>query len=196
MWKNNKFYNRVEQGDKEMILKDKGTNAPMESVQGLIAKMKWSVPVDFDLAAIYEMKDGNIGHVAYDNREEMSLSKFPYISLDKDAGIGDSRGAKEETIRIAQIDSSITKIHLVCWDYGAVKHHTNARLEDADLQISIMDDKGNTYDVKFEVGQMGNVCVLATLDNSSPICAKVINKSKVGSFKELSIEEINILANS
>jgi len=53
------------------------------------------------------------------------------------------------------------------------------------VSLSLIDDKGKTYHVTLDTGDMGNVALIATIDNSSPVGATLINSSKAGTLKGL-----------
>jgi tellurite resistance protein TerA len=76
-------------------------------------------------------------------------------------------------------------VWIMCWDYGKVQDGAPARFKDSDISLSVMDDKGTTHNVTLDTGDMGNVALLATIDNSAPIGAKLINTSKAGTLKGL-----------
>lgn len=167
-----------------MQLATKGASAEMDSVKGLKATMKWTSAADFDLAALVEKKDGT--HTMVYFGEKGDLNNFPFMKLDQDAGVGDSGGDNEENMRISQIHDDVAKAHLLCWDYGAVQAGSHARFNGSDLAITVMDDKGQNHQVSFDTGEMGNIVVLATIDNTSPLGAKLMNTSKAGTLKGLS----------
>ncbi|HAO20948.1 MAG: hypothetical protein BWK80_43505 [Desulfobacteraceae bacterium IS3] len=165
-----------------MELKQKGEEANVGGFKQLMIAMKWTTAADFDLAAAYEGKDGKIGLVYFG--ELGDLNKFPFMQLSGDEGVGDKGGQNEETMRLAKLDE-LKNVWLICWDYGKVKDGSAARFKDSDVNLSIIDDKGTTYSVKLDTGDMGNVAVIATIDNSSAIGAKLINTSKAGTLKGL-----------
>ena len=163
-----------------MELVQKGAEANVGGFKQLMVSMKWTTAADFDLAAAYEGKDGKQGLVYFG--EKGDLNAFPFMQLSGDEGVGDSGGDNEETMRITKLDD-MKYVWLLCWDYGQVKDGTPARFKDSDVSLSVMDDKGTAHNVTLDTGTLGNVAVLATIDNSSPIGAKVINTSKAGTLK-------------
>lgn len=165
-----------------MELKQKGAEANVGGFKQLMVSMKWTTAADFDLAAAYESKDGKQGMVYFG--ELGDLNAFPFMQLSGDEGVGDTGGDNEETMRITKLDD-MKYVWLLCWDYGKVKDGTPARFKDSDVSLSVMDDKGNSHNVNLDTGDLGNVAVLATIDNASPIGAKVINASKAGTLKGL-----------
>lgn len=170
-----------------MDLVQKGGSATLDSLKQLMVKMTWSTSQDFDLAALYETKDAKKGMVYFGSKGD--LSSFPFMKLSGDAGIGDSvdSGGNEEIMRITKLDDMKT-VHIVVWDYGSIGSGSKARFAGSDVKVEVVDDKGNSNSVQLDAGETGNVVVLATIDNSSPIGAQLINTSKVGTLKGLSTD--------
>ncbi|MFP4031789.1 MAG: hypothetical protein ACLFRG_07810 [Desulfococcaceae bacterium] len=165
-----------------MELKQKGSEANVGGFKQLMVTMKWTTAADFDLAAAYEGKDGKQGLIYFG--EQGDLNAFPYMQLSGDEGVGDTGGDNEETMRITKLDD-MKYVWLLCWDYGKVQDGAPARFKESDVNMTLMDDKGNSHNVNLDTGDMGNVALLATIDNSSPVGAKLINSSKAGTLKGL-----------
>ncbi len=165
-----------------MELKQKGSAANVGGFKQLMVSMKWTTAADFDLAAAYEDKQGKQGLVYFG--ELGDLNAFPYMQLSGDEGQNDSGGEKEETMRITKLDD-MKYVWILCWDYGKVQEGAPARFKGSDVTLSVMDDKGTTHNVTLDTGDMGNVALIATIDNSSPVGAKLINSSKAGTLKGL-----------
>jgi len=173
-----------------MKLAQKGAAAEVDSFKQLLVTMKWTTAADFDIAAAYETKEGKNGLVYFG--EKGNLNEFPHMSLSEDAGTGDAGGENEEKLRISSLDA-FKFIWILAWDYGKVQEGTPARFAGSDVSLVVMDDKGTTHDITLDTGDMGNVAVLATLDNSSPMGAKLVNSSKAGTLKGLN--DLNQLIN-
>ncbi|WP_373498317.1 hypothetical protein [Desulfococcus sp.] len=165
-----------------MELKQKGSEANVGGFKQLMVAMRWSTAADFDLAAAYEGKDGKQGLIYFG--EKGDLNTFPFMQLSGDEGVGDTAGKNEEIMRITKVDD-MKYVWIICWDYGRVKDGSAARFKDSDVTLSILDDTGTSHNVTLDTGDMGNVALLATIDNSSPIGAKLINSSKAGTLKGL-----------
>lgn len=166
-----------------MELKQKGEQANVSGFAQLLVTMKWTNAADFDLAAVYEKKDGTPPGLVYFG-DKGNLNQFPFMQLSGDAGVGDKGGANEETMRITKLDG-LSKVHIICWDYGKIKTGSAARFKDSDVSLYVVDDKGTTYNVNLDTGDMGNTTIIATIDNNNPIGAVLINTSKAGTLKEL-----------
>jgi len=164
-----------------MELSQKGSEAFI-AIKQLMVSMKWTTAADFDLAAAYEGKDGKKGLIYFGDLGD--LNAFPYMSLSGDAGTGDTGGDNEETMRIVRLDD-MKKVWIFCWDYGMVQSGKAARFRDSDVRLSVTDDSGKSVSVKIDTGDLGNVCCIATIDNTSPMGAKLINTSQSGTLKGL-----------
>lgn len=165
-----------------MELKQKGSEANVGGFKQLMVTMKWTTAADFDLAAAYENKDGKNGIVYFGDMGD--LNAFPFMQLSGDEGVGDTGGENEETMRITKLDE-MKYVWILCWDYGKVQDGAPARFKDSDVSLHLMDDKGDSHNVLLDTGDMGNVALIATIDNSSPVGAKLINSSKAGTLKGL-----------
>jgi tellurite resistance protein TerA len=165
-----------------MELKQKGSEANVGGFKQLMVAMRWSTAADFDLAAAYETKDGKQGLVYFG--EKGDLNAFPFMELSGDEGVGDTGGKNEEIMRITKLED-MKSVWIMCWDYGKVKDGSAARFKDSDVTLSVLDDTGTSHDVILDTGDMGNVALIATIDNSSPIGAKLVNTSKAGTLKGL-----------
>lgn len=166
-----------------MELKQKGEAAQLGGMKQFLVSLKWTTAADFDLAAAYETKDGKLGLVYFG--ELGSLNEFPFMQLSGDEGVGDAGGDNEETMRVMKLDDH-KYVWLFAWDYGAVTDGKPARFGGSDASITLMDDTGANHEVKLATGEMGNVVCMATVDNSSPMGAKLVNTSNAGTLKGLS----------
>jgi len=177
-----------------MELKQKGTSANVGSFKQLMVSMKWTTAADFDLAAVYEDKSGKSGLVYFG--ELGDLNAFPFMQLSGDEGVGDKGGDNEEIMRITNLDDMKT-VWILCWDYGKIQDGSPARFKESDVRLSVADDRGVNHNVILNTGDLGNVALIATIDNTSPIGAKLINSSKAGTLKGLKTLEqlLNIIKN-
>jgi len=166
-----------------MDLQKKGQEAQLGSIKQFLVTLKWTTAADFDLAALYEGKDGKIGMVYFGALGD--LNTYPFMQLSGDEGVGDSGGENSEEMRVANIDD-ISNIWIICWDYTAVEAGTPARFDSSDVTVSLTDDSGTNHEVGLDSGEMGNVCCVAQVDNTSPMGAKFVNTSKAGTLKGLS----------
>ncbi len=165
-----------------MELKQKGEDTSIDVSQPLTVTMEWTTAADFDLAAAYETREGEQGLVYYGDMGK--LYEFPYLCLSEDEGVGDAGGTKEESLSITRLDG-MNYVWLFCWDYGMVQRGQRARFNKSDVVLSIVDVFGNNVSVKIDTGEQGNVCCIATIDNSRPEGARFINYSQVGTLNGL-----------
>jgi len=165
-----------------MELKLKGEDASIDVSQPLTVTMNWTTAADFDLAAAYETIDGKLGIVYYG--ELGKLQDFPFMALSGDEGVKEPKGSKEEVLQINRLDGMST-VWLFCWDYNMVQKGQAARFKHSDVILTIVDVFGNSVSVNMDTGEEGNVCCVATIDNSQPEEAKFINYSQVGTLKGL-----------
>ena len=169
-------------------LATKGATAAM-ALQAFMAKLKWTAGADFDLAAVFERADSPVNAPTYGIvyfHEKGDINKSPFVALDKDAGVGDKAGANEETLRVQKLDG-LRRLWLLCWDYGKVQKGEPARFAQTDVQLDFVTvpDDGNRLGVKLAATTVGNVAVVAELDNTNPISAKITNLSKTGTLNGL-----------
>ena len=165
-----------------MDLVQKGLASELGSFDELTVNMTWSSAADFDLAAIYETKKGTPGLVYFG--EKGNLEDFPFIQLSDDAGVNDSAGDNQETLRITNLDK-IKTLWIACWDYGQVKKGEPARFNGSDVKLSCHDNTGKSYHFRLDTGDTGNIAIIATVDNSEPLGPKIINSSRIGTLQEL-----------
>ncbi len=166
-----------------MELAQKGEEAQVGGLKQFMVSLKWSTATDFDLAAAFEGKDGRKGMVYFG--ELGNLNEFPFMQLSGDEGVGDTGGDNEETMRVMNLDE-MKFVWILCWDYGAVQDGKPARFAGSDVSVSLTDDSGTNHNVKLDSGDTGNVSVVASIDNSNLMGAKLVNESKAGTLKGLS----------
>jgi len=170
-----------------MNLTQKGTEAYI-SIEKLKVTMKWTIAADFDIAAVYKTK---IGHETTNGRmnivyfgDKGNLNTMPYIQLSEDAGVGDKGGDNEEILHISSL-KNLEKVWIFCWDYGMVQDGKKARFKDSDIKLLVEDQNKQKITVNLDTGDFCNVVCIATIDNSNPIGAKLINTSLSGTLKGL-----------
>ncbi len=165
-----------------MELKQKGDNTLIDVSRPLTVTMNWTTAADFDLAAAYETKTGQQGLVYFGDHG--SQSEFPYITLSEDQGVGDTAGNNEEIMHIYQLDD-MNYVWIFCWDYGMVKTGQIARFKNSDIKLTLADDRNNRILVDLDTGDSGNVCCIATIDNTQFGQAQLINYSQIGRLEGL-----------
>lgn len=170
-----------------MDLMQKGTEANVGTLKEAKATMSWTTAADFDLAAAFQKGDNTWDMVYFQKKGDLNAE--PFMQLSEDAGVGDAGGENEEVLTIKSLEGK-KKVHLLVWDYGQVTKGGPARFAESDVKLSLVDDKGTSYDVKLDAGQIGNVACIATIENG-PTGAKIINTSVAGVLKKFSkLEDI------
>uniref|UniRef100_A0A6M3IZS6 Uncharacterized protein n=1 Tax=viral metagenome TaxID=1070528 RepID=A0A6M3IZS6_9ZZZZ len=146
--------------------------------------MTWTSEIDFDLAALTEMKSGEPQFFYFGNRG--MIDKSPYIALDHDAGVGDKEdvGGNQEILRIDKLND-VKKVHLFCWDYKEVQQGGHARFHESDIKIAITENNETEHTVSLDSVEIGNVVLLATIDNTDPSGARFVNRSEIETLKHL-----------
>jgi uncharacterized protein involved in tellurium resistance len=166
-------------------LKEKGQDA-FVPVKQLMVTLKWTKGVDLDLMAFYKAKDGREGGVFSDqypggNRGE--LNDFPFIQLDQDAGVGATGGDNEETLRIVKMDD-LAEVYICALNYTDAAAGKQVSFAEYDGHVEVMDDKGESFAVPLDSTDTGHAAVVAKIDNSNPIGAKLINENRILSLSD------------
>lgn len=172
----------------KVVLKQKGDHADIP-VNNLLATLSWQTAVDLDLYAFYQAKDditprkgflglfggvkaGQLGKVYFMSRGKMN--KFPWMSLDKDAGVGDKGGNNEENLRIAHLNEMAHILIAV-----NIFNKPNANFSHYGGYIRLTADDNQHFEVPLTATTGGNWCVIAHIDNTAPTGARLININKV-----------------
>ncbi len=164
----------------KVALKQKGEEAYLP-VRQLLVKLKWHAAVDLDLMAFYKTKEGRVGGVYSENYAGGSLgdlNQFPFIHLSGDAGIGGTAGENEESLRITKIDD-MEMIYICAINFSDASQGKYASFDQYDGYVEIADDKGESFGVPLNATERGNVAVIAKIDNSSFMGAKLVNENRI-----------------
>ncbi len=153
----------------------------------LLATLSWTASVDLDIYAFYRAKRNikprrglfGIGGVEPGQEGKIyfidngSLKRFPWIHLDRDAGVGDVGGQNKETIHIASLDElEHVLIAINIFD----KPHTNFASYDGKVTLKVGED---LIEVPLVATDNCRWCVVAHIDNSDLAGARLINVNKV-----------------
>jgi tellurite resistance protein TerA len=166
-----------------MDLIQKGQTAELsDTFKQIKLTASWTEAADLDIAALYEKKDGTKGLVYFGQLGD--LNAFPFIKLDKDAGVGGkvASGGNQETMKVTKLDDMKT-VHLLVWDYGKIETGEPGRF--GGVKIALVDDTNASHTVQLDGANLANVVVLATIDNNSAVGPKLVNTSKFGVLKGL-----------
>jgi tellurite resistance protein TerA len=181
---------------KKIELKVKGETANIPELSQAVVQLEWinagEKDVDLDLMAFIEKKDGTTFSVFTDlisGGNMGDLNEFPCMKLDKDAGVGETQGKQMEKIQMPSIHKDIAKIHFVALNYTeAVAKNADASFSDYDGTITIIDQSGEAFEVRLDSKEKGVAALIATIDNTSPIGATLINENRVMDLSTLASE--------
>lgn len=164
----------------KIVLNKKGEEAYV-SVKQLIVTLKWTAEVDLDLMAFYQTKDGKEGGVFSDNYpggDLGSLNQFPYIQLSGDEGVGATGGDNQEVLRVSRLDDLAT-LYVCTINYTDASQKKDSSFSEYDGGITVMDEKGESIGVPLDSPTPGQVAVIAKIDNSGAMGAKLINENRI-----------------
>jgi len=173
----------------KVTLKKKGEEAYI-SLKQLIVSLRWSASVDLDLMAFYKSKDGQMGGVFSDNYAGGSmgnLNSFPYIQLSGDAGVGATGGENEEILRITKLDD-MAEVYICAINFTDASQNRPHSYHDYDAHVLLVDDRGESIAVPLDSQSQGTVAVIAKIDNTGFMGAKLINENQImdlSSFQSL-----------
>ncbi len=183
----------------KVTLKTKGEEAYIP-VKQLMVTLKWTADVDLDLMAFYKAKDGRTGGVFSDNYPGGamgSLNSFPYMQLSGDAGVGAVGGDNEEVLRITKLDD-LEELYICTLNYTDATQKKESSFSEYDGGVVVTDSKGESVAVPLDSTEKGHVAIIAKIDNSNPIGAKMINENRIidlATFSE-TIPGANLLMNA
>lgn len=164
----------------KVTLAQKGQEAFLP-IQQLLVKLKWHAPVDLDLMAFYQTKDGKVGGIYSTNYAGGSLgdlNNFPFIHLSGDAGVGDSGGENEEVLRVTKLDTMGT-VYICALNFSEASANRETAFNRYDGYVEIVDDKGGSFGIPLDAAEQGTVAVIARIDNTSFMGAKLINENRI-----------------
>lgn len=163
-----------------MEIKQKGESASFEGFNEMRVTLSWSAERDIDLAALWELKNGEKG-LCYFN-ELGTLDRAPFMKLSGDQGVGNTAaaGGNKEIMTIAKL-SDTKLIHLIAWDWTSVQKGEPAQFDGVKINLT---DGSTVIDAPLDAGDVGNTVIVATVDNSG-LTPKLTNQSKVGTLKGL-----------
>ncbi len=168
----------------KITLHQKGQEAFIP-VKQLLVKLTWTASVDLDLMAFYQAKDGRTGGVVSDNYPGGSLgslNEFPYIQLSGDEGVGATGGDNEEVLRISRLDE-LAIVYICTLNYTDAIEKRDSSFSQYDGGVIVVDEKGDSIAVPLNSDTPGTVAVIAKIDNTSPIGAKLINENRIISLE-------------
>jgi uncharacterized protein involved in tellurium resistance len=142
--------------------------------------------------AFYKTKEGEVGGVyssLYSDKGPGSLSEFPYMQLQGDAGVlGDQSGRKEEILKISKFDH-IEELYLVAVNFTDAARNQSSSFAQFDGRVEVSNEEGKTITVVLASTETGSSAVFARIENSNELMGAVLwNESRVFDFKSLRTE--------
>ncbi|MHB9130456.1 MAG: stress response protein [Armatimonadota bacterium] len=168
----------------KVVLARKGEEAYI-SVKQLRVALAWTAAVDLDLVAFYKAKDGRVGGVFSENYTGGSLgslNSYPFIELSGDAGVGAAGGQNEEVLRITKLDE-IAEIFICTLNFTDAIANQPSSFSRYDAIVNVVDDKGESVQVPLNSAEPGTVAVIARIDNTGMMGARMINENRVMDMK-------------
>jgi tellurite resistance protein TerA len=162
----------------KVILKQKGDSTEIaQKLTRIQVQMTWTKGVDLDLYAFYRTKTGKTGEVNFSDKGD--LTKYPFIALDQDAGVGNTAGENEENLTIASLENMETVLIAtnIFRFFGFLSKGDNFARYDG--KVSLKTNAGDHIEVPLTSNEIGKWCVIAAIDNSNPNSPKVININRV-----------------
>jgi uncharacterized protein involved in tellurium resistance len=165
------------------VLTEKNQEVKSKLADSFKVRLRWFKDIDFDLAALYTLKNGEKGLVYFGNKG--SLTSNPYINLDKDAMYG-GEDEKVETLSVIN-KNHIDKVFIICWDWSNLGG--SSAFDRSNVNVAISDNNDNLVIVKPTTAS-GNdsVCIAEISFNDDGVAVK--NKSV--SFKRPGPSAIDI----
>ena len=163
--------------DNDNVVLKPGEQAKLTKSTKITVKLRWTAPVDLDLHAFYQTKEGTFGHIYYDNQG--GLNHPPCIHLDEDAGVDETGGENEENITIKSL-SHVKTILIATHIYrrfGFLSFGDNFAKYDG--KVVLETEQGNRIEVPLDSETVGKWCVIAEIDNSDQSNPYVLNINKV-----------------
>ena len=154
--------------------------------------MNWTTVADFDIAAVYESKEGQRGLIYFGDLGKKD--SFPYIYLNKDAGVDNKGGNKAEDLVINKFNE-MKSVWLFCWDYQSVENGTKGRFKDSDVRLTIENNSGKEQNLAItsKMPNDGNVCYFGKILNTDK-GIKIKNSAVDGLLRGLkSVEQLMAL---
>lgn len=172
----------------DFVLEHKGSQKNL-FVNELTVKLSWHAQVDLDLMAFYKTKEGDVGGVyssLYSDQGPGSLTTFPYMELQGDAGLlGNQDGRKEEVLKISKFDH-IEELYLVAVNFTDAARNQSSSFAQFDGRVEVSNEKGETITVVLASKEAGSSAVFARIENSNELMGAVLwNESRIFDFKTL-----------
>jgi len=159
----------------KVVLKQKGEKVALKG-KSFHAVLRWKTAVDLDLHCFYQLKGnaekpskGLLGKIFKGSSSDLGQISFmkrgsktdsPWISLDKDAGVGDVGGSNEENIyftKLDQIEHALIAANIF--------NKPNSNFSSYGGLVTVKGG-GREVEVPLIEKQPGSWCIIARIDNS------------------------------
>lgn len=136
--------------------------------------LRWRAAVDLDLHAFGITKSGQLNHIFFGNKGKSNA--LPFITLDKDAGVGNTAGDNEENLVVHNLDeySKIVFAANIFRIFGFLSQGDNFGDHDGSVIVTAL---GQNFEVPLTSTEIGKWALIASIDNSvDPPCVVNINR--------------------
>jgi len=167
----------------KIVLDDTGAQIDVP-VKRLMIILNWNSEVDLDLMAFYKAKDGRVGGVFSSNypRGFMGdLASFPYIQLDRDSGINNEKGYKEEIVRVANLEET-EDLYIIALNYTDAVSGKDSHFVDYDGRILFLSDNADSIEIPLNSQASGTVAVICRIAGKGDNGAVLINVNEIMDF--------------
>ncbi len=150
------------QGERKAIDLSKSKSGLID--QKIQVTLRWRAAVDLDLHAFGITKTGQINHVHFGNKG--NSNELPFMTLDKDAGVGNTAGDNDENLVVHNLDAYSTivfaaNIFRFFTFFSSGDHFGNY---DGSVIVNAL---GQTFEVPLNSTEVGKWILIASIDNSN-----------------------------
>lgn len=154
-------------------LKKQGDRAPIDLTKSssggpqtkIHVTLRWRAAVDLDLHAFALTRDGRLVHVFFASKGRADLQ--PFITLDQDAGVGNTAGDNEENLVVHNLlpYAKIVFCANIFRFFGFLSKGDNFGKYDGSVRVQAL---GQTLDVPLTSTDIGKWATVAAIDNDPP----------------------------
>jgi hypothetical protein len=163
----------------KVTLKTKGEEAYV-SVKQLMVSLQWTASVDLDLMAFYKTKDGRDGGIFSDNYAGGRYGQLEHLSFyptQRRCRSWRYRRSNEEVIRITQLDD-MAEVYICTINLLMPARNKNRVSASTTRKSRLLMIKGKMCPAS-GFSQSGVVAVIAKIDNSGFMGAKLVNENRI-----------------
>jgi len=162
-----------------ITLKRRGDNEHIASFTKMVVKFSWESDVDLDLMVFYKTKSGESGGIfsiffGVDGSGGC-LERFPFIQIPGSQKPDDVMNS--EIIKISSL-SDMGQVYIIVLNYEDATDNKTSNFGKYNGQLTIQTDAGDNLEVPLDSDEIGHVCIICTLDNTSGNL-KLINENRI-----------------